>query len=265
MLAKILGLLTSSAPSTAGAFAAQTPEVDPNRLLAEARRELRALQSELEPLRQALTAAEARRHRVLTVIEDAEQAGAAYQAAHAACEQAAREWAARGADPAEPRIPEELLEAKDRHYTIHHDARVAAEGARQALPGLEQAVSAAEEALRSAQDLIRPAVCGVLTAMIEPHLQRIERAHTAYVEALDPVRSLDAVLRSWGPAHPFADFSDPTRRAEIGARLAACTLPAPPRTEDVNKALWADSALRHDAREWLDLARRLVEDPEATL
>jgi hypothetical protein len=229
-----------------------TPAVAPTPVEA-ARQQLREALASRRPAEEALQEAIGATARVRDVIRAAGPAEAEANAAATDAAMATREWAVTGARSDAPAGDQEALDRAADAQRRAHQARIKAIGAKAALPDVEQTEEDRRIALRQAGDQIQSAVGEVLLAIAEPQFAELERAREAYLEALVSLKSLHLISRSWGPAHPYHEFSSPAGPA-IAELLRENEIHIP-----------SEKELSRGAEEWADFAKRLATDPDAAL
>jgi hypothetical protein len=201
--------------------------------------------------KQALRAATAAVERVRQLLRDAEAADKDAETAESAAAAATQAWAAAGACVDTASADRGLLDRAESAYRRATDARTVANGAHKGLPQIARAADDARIVVGQAADEIKTAVGAVLLAEAEPQFATLERARAQYVEALAELKSLHLITRSWGPAHPYHEFSSAAGSA-IASRLHEN------RIHD-----FTDNEVRDRSLAWADFAKRLAIDAEA--
>jgi hypothetical protein len=218
-----------------------------------AREQLREALAARGPAEEALQEAIEATARVRDVIRAADPAAQEANAAATAAAMATRDWAVGGARNDAPAGDQAALDRAADAQRHAHQARIKAIGAKAALPDVEQTEEDKRIALRQAGDHVRSAVGEVLLATVEPTFAELESAREVYVEALTSLKALHLITRSWGPAHPYHQFSSPAGPA-IADLLRENAIRDP-----------TDKELQRRAEDWADFAKRLVADPDAQL
>ncbi len=215
-------------------------------LLDTSRDRLRDAHSARDRAAKELRAAEQRLRRVLEVIDESASADHASDEAERTARAASQAWAARGCQE---------CDEPDRDLLDHAAAaQSAAANARDAIPALEGAVESARHALEAAESNIYEAVRGALVAKAEAQFAVMERVAMEFDGASREVQGLARAMS--GRIHPFGS------NAAAAALLSRVrdALPAPP-AHDSKDLMLHGAALDSDA--WVQLARRLLEDPNA--
>lgn len=253
-------MLGMAVPDTADAFQSPAPalprdlEAQQHQALMDAAREdLRTAHVDRAAAQRALSEAEGRVSRALSVIEESQRLDAEAGQAEAAAREAARIWTAAGC-PEDSRPSPDLLDRAASASNAAIDARTVAAGAQDALPGLRRAAQDARLVVEHADEAVRVAAVGVLAALAEPRLAQLERLREQYESELRPLAALRHLLRPSGPAAALSGFGSSAIGMPLERRLRDA-MPLPPNESD----------LHGSAADLRTQALRLLEDPAAQL
>jgi hypothetical protein len=222
-----------------------------------ARAELRAAIEAYKAAGLELESKNAAVQRLHLVIAAAGVAERAAEQAEAAATSAAAAWASAGANAAT--ADQTLIDVSLKRRQEANVALVRAKGAQQALPGAQHAVERAARARNEAGDRVHRAVGAVLSALLQPHVAKLNQARRKYLEAYTTLHSVEYVINySWGSAHPWHglaphDAALSTALDDLGMPVETlrCGRGTRPETPKVASEAWAA------------LARRLESDPDA--
>ena len=253
-------MIGCAVPDTTGAFQAPAPALPAElaqqhhaAVMDSAREALRSAHVDRAAAQRALSEAEGRVSRALSVIEESQRLDAEAGQAEAAAREAARIWTAAGC-PEDSRPSPDLLDRAASASNAAIDARTVAAGAQDALPGLRRAAQDARLVVEHADEAVRVAAVNVLAAAAEPKLAELERLREQYESELRPLAALRHLVRQWGPAAALAGLSSLELTASLERRLKDAT-PLQPNESD----------LHGSAADLRERALRLLEDPAAQL
>lgn len=244
-------ILAAAVPPTAGGAADVTAAPRSAEEIAHALRSARADLRHAFAERERLTRELQEKCAVVTRLEGiiAEETLAASRAREAdeAAIGAARDAALSGQAGADATA----LRRATRARAAAQEARLRAEGARAGLPEARQHEWTARGAAKNAELAIREAITRLVALHAEPWLQELEVIEARREELLTQVRPLQVVLeRRWGEAHAF--------RSVLVAHEGFTSRLAP--LSDADRA-----ASERATSRWLDFAKRLASNPDATL
>jgi hypothetical protein len=154
-------------------------------------------------------------------------------------------------------------QARSRAYAL----RLQAAGAKGALPEIEHSVSTAQRALNSADGAIRTAAIDVLVIEAEKHFSLLEELTPKINAAVLSLRGLRVLTAGWGKSSLFIGFDRSSSSLTIAERLAQLRFPEP---KDLVRSLATSipairdrDAIMEAEKQWLDMAKHLVSDPNA--
>ncbi|HWX32033.1 MAG TPA: hypothetical protein VNZ53_31955 [Steroidobacteraceae bacterium] len=189
--------------------------------------------------------------RIEALIGAAEDATDAAEAAESAVSRATRTWAESGARSEATQVDQTLLDQMDQTRRAAAEAASKSPGARAALPGARRAAADAGNAVTNTVFEIKEAIGEILLTEVAPQFEVLQAARVQYIEALADLKSLHQLLRAWGPAHSWYEFSSPSTASKIASQLRAAEIYQP-----------TDNELRAHSQAWADFAKRLREDPD---
>jgi hypothetical protein len=196
--------------------------------------------------------------RLHSVIADAGVAERAAEQAEAAATSAAAAWASAGANAAT--ADQTLIDLSLKRRQEANVALVRAKGAQQALPGAQHAVEGAARARNEAGDRVHRAVGAVLSALLQPHVAKLNQARRRYLEAYTTLHSVEYVINyGWGSAHPWHVVAPP----DAALSNALDDLGMPVETIRCGRGTHPP-APKISSEPWAQLARRLATDADAT-
>lgn len=216
---------------------------------ASARERLRAAFAASDRAARAYQEATAATLRVRQIVLDADAAEANAEEAAEAAAHSTKLWAESGALADAASGNQALLDAAIGAERNARELSFKARGAKAGIPQIQKAEQAAGYVLESAKSEVGEAIRGVLFAEIDADFKLIEDSREACASAHERILTLAHTLK-FGKV-----FGIPSSGSTDLLRRLQASLPRTPSDDD----------LRVLARPWIDLAKRLASDADATL